>query len=384
MQIDLPENARYIISKLNCAGYEAYAVGGAVRDKIMGREADDFDITTSALPAETKRVFSDMPVLETGIKHGTVTVLIDHKPYEVTTYRSESGYTDSRHPDLVTFVSELRHDLARRDFTMNAIAYSPSGEIHDPFGGINDISNGLIRTVGDPYERFGEDALRILRALRFSSVLGFTIEKNTSNAVLSLADTLKKVSGERIYTELKKLLCGINAQKVINEYIEVFRAILPVNGDHTSVSKLPLDCKLRMYCLFGKSYADALSILRADNETKHVCAVLSASTPIPTDITELKFYLSALGKDNAGNVIAYRRAVFNEDPENLASDMLDSGVCLFLSDLAVNGIDLFQLGIKGKAIGETLQSLLCSVLSGETENKKSPLLAKAKFVSESQ
>ncbi len=374
MQIKLPEKANLIINALNDAGYEAYAVGGAVRDNLMGREADDFDITTSALPEETKIVFSSYPVLETGMKHGTVTVLIDHTPYEVTTYRAESAYSDSRHPDSVTFVNNLYEDLARRDFTMNAIAFSPNDGICDPFCGLNDINNKIIRSVGDPYLRFGEDALRILRALRFSAVLGFEIEEKTSNAILSLAETLNRISAERIYAEMKKLLCGKNVQAVIMRYLDVFKAILPINGAYGSLGKLPNDYKIRFYCLFGKSHAEALKKLRADNETKHICSLLDSSTPIPDDETKIKFYLSALGGVNAKTVIAYRRAMFSEDSENKASTLLNSSTPLFLQDLAVNGSDLVKIGIKGKKVGETLNMLLTAVIKNEVENGRESLI----------
>ncbi len=374
MTVKLTEKAKLIIDLLRNAGFEAFAVGGAVRDSLMGRVADDFDITTSAKPEDTKKVFSAFPVIETGIKHGTVTVLVDSSPFEVTTYRSENGYSDSRHPDSVSFVNNVTEDLARRDFTMNAIAYSPYDGIVDPFCGYRDIQNKIIRTVGDPYKRFSEDALRILRALRFSSVLGFEIEDNTANAIFELVEKLRLVSAERIYTEMKKLVCGTNAQFVINEYIQVFKTILPINGDYKAIHKLPNDHAMRLYCLFGESYLDALTVLRADNKVKSVCRAISSSKPIPTDETELKFYISALGKEVAKTVISYRKALFNEDSDNKAELLLNSEIPLYLSDLAVNGNDLTKLGIKGKAIGEALDILLKAVIKDEIINEKEVLL----------
>lgn len=374
MTVKLSEQAKLIIDSLRTAGFEAFAVGGAVRDSLMGRSADDFDITTSAKPEDTKKVFSAFPVIETGIKHGTVTVVLDGTPFEVTTYRSECAYSDSRHPDSVSFVTDIKEDLARRDFTMNAIAYSHYDGIIDPFNGADDIQNKIIRTVSDPNQRFTEDALRILRALRFSSVLGFEIEENTRQAIFSLAENLKFVSGERIYAEMKKLICGMNAQNVINEYIEVFKAILPISGDYRSIFKLPNDIAMRFYCLFGESYIDALTVLRSDNKVKSVCRAISSSKPIPTDEAELKFYISALGKEAAKTVIAYRKALFNEDSDNKAELLLNSEIPLYLSDLAVNGTDLTKLGIKGKAIGEALDILLKAVIKDEIINEKEVLL----------
>ncbi len=374
MTVKLSEKAKLIIDSLRNCGFEAFAVGGAVRDSLMGRVADDFDITTSAKPEETKKVFSLFNVIDTGIKHGTVTVLVDDTPFEVTTYRSEKGYTDSRHPDSVSFVSDITEDLARRDFTMNAIAYSPYDGIIDPFWGYQDIRNKIIRTVGDPYKRFSEDALRILRALRFSAVLGFEIEDNTQKAIFALAENLKFVSSERIYAEMKKLICGINAQAVINEYIDVFNTILPINGDYKAIHKLPNNCAMRLYCLFGESYKEALALLRADNKVKGVCDVLASSKPIPSDLIKVKFYISSLGREHAKTVIEYRKAIFNEDAENIATSILNSDSPLFFSDLAVNGNDLFDIGIKGKEIGEMLNALLESVIKGETKNEKNALL----------
>ncbi len=382
MTVKLSEKAKLIIDSLKNCGFEAFAVGGAVRDSLMGRVADDFDITTSAKPEETKKVFSLFNVIDTGIKHGTVTVLVDDTPFEVTTYRSEKGYSDSRHPDSVSFVSDITEDLARRDFTMNAIAYSPYDGIIDPFSGYEDIRNKIIRTVGDPYKRFSEDALRILRALRFSSVLGFEIEDNTAKAIFALAENLKFVSSERIYAEIKKLICGANAQIVINEYLQVFKTILPINGDYKAIHKLPNDSAMRLYCLFGESYKEALTVLRVDNKVKGACDVLASSKPIPTDPVKVKFYISSLGREHAKTVIAYRKAIFNEDAVNIASSILNSDSPLFLSDLAVNGNDLFDIGFKGKEIGEMLNALLESVIKGETKNEKNALLDYVRYLNE--
>ncbi len=374
MSVTLDKNTEYLISALNKVGFSAYAVGGCVRDMLLGREVTDIDITTSALPEEIKTVFSSYPVIETGIKHGTVTVLIDHKSHEITTFRTESGYTDSRHPDSVTFVRDLASDLARRDFTVNAVAYSSQEGIVDLFGGVEDMNNKIIRAVGNPYKRFSEDALRILRALRFASTLGFSIEEATSKAILELSDSVSKVSKERIYTELKKLLCGSNAVAVLSEYRSVLERIITINGDISSLSKLPPDHRFRFSALCGTSVGESLSSLRADNETKHICILLADSEPIPADIIALKHYISALGRENALLVASYRRALYGEDGDHLTEKLLSSGSPLFLQDLAINGSDLVSLGIKGDAVGKMLKSLLSAVLDGKVENTKQALL----------
>lgn len=372
---NLDKNTEYIIEELNNQGFSAYAVGGCVRNAILGREVTDFDITTSALPEEIKTVFSAYPVIETGIKHGTVTVLIDRHPYEITTYRTEKGYSDSRHPDSVQFVTDIESDLSRRDFTVNAIAYSHKDGLVDPFGGMNDIKNKVLCAVGDPATRFSEDALRILRALRFASVLGFAIEEKTSEAIFALADTLSLVSRERVYVELKKLICGKKAVEVITKYRSVLERIIPINGDIESLSKLPPDYRFRLSALCGKDVFDALVALRADNETKRICNLLSESEKIPSDLTALKFYVSALGHDNALLVASYRRSLYNEDREELTEKLLDSNECLFIKDLAVNGKDLLNIGVKGEQIGEILNFLLHSVIEGKIDNTKESLLS---------
>lgn len=374
MQIKLDKNTEYLISKLVSAGFSAHAVGGAVRDSLLGREVSDFDIASSALPEETKKVFSSQSVIETGIKHGTVTVVLDHKPYEITTYRVESQYSDSRHPDSVSFVRCLNEDLARRDFTVNALAFSPQDGLIDLFGGAEDIKNRIIRAVGDPAKRFSEDALRILRAIRFASVLGFSIEENTSNALLALSETLSSVSPERILTELKKTLCGENAQAVVNNYLPVLEQVLTVSGSPKSLSLLPPDFAMRLTCLCGKGVIESLSRLRADNETKRICKLLVESKPIPSTLPALKQYISSLGEENSLLVASYRRALFCEDNEKQTEKLLSSGECLFLKDLAVKGFDLISLGIKGKDIGKVLNALLNSVLLGEVENEKEKLI----------
>lgn len=223
----VPAAAREALSRLTAAGFEAYLVGGCVRDALLGREPGDWDITTAALPEQTEAVFAGERIIETGLKHGTVTVLLEGLPLEITTFRTETGYADHRHPDSVAFTHSLEEDLARRDFTINAMAQNQSGELADPFGGQSDLTNKIIRCVGDPYARFNEDALRILRALRFASQLDFEIDPATAAAALALKDTLALVSKERLAVELTKLLLGPGVRRIVTAYWPILAVPLP-------------------------------------------------------------------------------------------------------------------------------------------------------------
>lgn len=227
MKCNIDEKCLHILRKLEKSGFEAYIIGGCVRDMIMGRQVHDFDITTNALPQQIIDVFADERTIPTGIKHGTVTVMYENEPFEVTTFRIDGEYSDCRRPDSVEFTSSLREDCARRDFTMNAIAMDCNGNISDFFGGIQDIEKRIIRCVGDPEQRFTEDALRILRAVRFSSTLEFDIEKNTAECALKLRKNLDFVSAERIRAELVKLICGKNCIDVMLNYREIIGQIIP-------------------------------------------------------------------------------------------------------------------------------------------------------------
>ncbi len=229
--MEIPPNITRILDMLENAGYEAYIVGGCVRDSLMGMTPHDYDVTTSALPEETERVFSGMKLIETGLKHGTVTVLSDGEPVEITTYRVDGEYHDSRRPDSVTFTRSLREDIARRDFTMNGIAYSPRRGMFDEFGGAEDIRRGIIRCIGDPEKRFREDALRIMRGMRFSASLGFQVEERTAAAMLDNRELLCNISAERIFTELSGLLTGrqsaFNMRRVLTEFRDILAEVIP-------------------------------------------------------------------------------------------------------------------------------------------------------------
>ena len=227
MTMDMPKNVDTAINLLQSAGFEAYAVGGCVRDSLLGKTPNDWDITTSAKPEDMKSVFADFHCIDTGIKHGTVTVVIDGEPLEITTFRLDGEYEDNRHPKSVTFTSNLGADLGRRDFTVNAMAYSKMTGTVDLFDGQNDLKNKIIRCVGDPDRRFNEDALRILRALRFASALDFEIEEKTAQSLLKNRALLGNISEERIAKELLKLVCGKGAKRILTDFAPVLFEILP-------------------------------------------------------------------------------------------------------------------------------------------------------------
>ncbi len=227
LTINLPADVAVLLAMLRDAGYPAYAVGGCVRDALLGIEPHDWDICTSALPAQMQQVFRGLHTVETGLKHGTLTVVVNHVPYEITTFRVDGAYTDHRHPDTVSFVDNIAEDLSRRDFTVNAMAWSPDAGLVDLFGGRDDLAAGVIRCVGEPALRFDEDALRILRALRFASIYDFTIDPATDAAARKLAPSLAGVAGERIREELLKLLCGRGAGRILRAYPDILSEIIP-------------------------------------------------------------------------------------------------------------------------------------------------------------
>ena len=440
--LQLPAPVTVLLRRLNESGFSAYVVGGCVRDSMLGLEPHDWDICTSALPEQMQEVFHDLHTVETGLKHGTLTVVVDHVPYEVTTYRIDGDYTDHRHPDSVHFVDNLTEDLARRDFTVNAMAWNPETGLADPFDGQTDLAAGLIRCVGEAEKRFDEDALRILRALRFASVYDFAIEPSTSAALRKMAPDLSRVAGERIREELLKLLCGKAAGRILREYPEVLAEIIPEirpmigydqqNHHHSydlwehtvrGVEGVPPDPVLRLTMLLhdtGKPAArttdekgeghyfghpkiseqiarKAADTLRLDNAFRdRLCnLVLHHDIPLRTQSGEINtdrsFLLRRLNKFGEEDL----RAIFlihcsdrtatgyttreREDlrlKERMAAldALLAEQPCFTLKDLAVNGRDLLAAGLKGKAVGQALQTLLEAVMDGKVSNEKEKLL----------
>lgn len=390
----MPPAPATLIRRLHAAGFEAYAVGGCVRDMLLGLTPGDWDITTSALPAETAKVFADCHVIETGLQHGTVTVRFEHQNYEITTYRLDGGYTDSRHPDKVTFTPSIIEDVKRRDFTVNAMVWHPDSGIHDFVGGTEDLKNNILRCVGEPKRRFSEDALRILRALRFSAVYGFDIEPATKNAIEMLAENLKAISAERVRVELFKLICGKNAVAVLASCPTVWKTILPeVTFSKEMLQTLSLTPAEPVYrlavLLQNTDTAAILRRLKTDNATvTQVTALLCATTISPaTDAITLKKLLRVYGLTPLQQAVILRTAQAKAagcatdgwDAMDAALEaLLATDPCYSLDKLHISGKELLTLGFKGKEIGETLEFLLATVIGEQCQNETTSLIALAK------
>jgi tRNA nucleotidyltransferase (CCA-adding enzyme) len=398
--IELPKDVRYIIDILTQNGYEAYAVGGCVRDSILGRVPGDWDITTSALPQQVKALFRR--TIDTGIQHGTVTIMLGKNGYEVTTYRIDGKYEDSRHPESVEFTPNLEEDLKRRDFTINAMAYNDENGVVDIFGGIDDIRNRIIRCVGNAHDRFTEDALRILRAVRFSAQLGFEIDKATKDAARELAPTLVKISRERIHTELNKLLLSDNPDyfSVVYELGVMKVIISELEGVNSGdIDRLKVLIKRTKPCL-PERYAALLSVigkdktravlkgLKLDNATISMAVKLVEYLGITPALTEpqMRHYINEVGKEDALRVIDFNLSFADEsmheeytDMRKLCAHVLERGDCTSLKELDVTGKDLVDAGFEaGKQLGELLNSLLTEVLDNPSLNDRNYLLGRAK------
>ncbi len=437
MQINLPGNVKQIIEKLNKEGYEAYAVGGCVRDSLLGRVPNDWDITTSATPQEIKAVFRR--TVDTGIKHGTVTVLLGKEGYEVTTFRIDGEYSDHRRPDGVTFTRELSEDLLRRDFTINAMAYNDETGVVDLYGGTEDLENGIIRCVGNPDERFDEDALRIMRAVRFAAQLDFSIDEATRDAAEKHALDLKNVSAERIETELTKLLVSGHPEKILDMYEMGITAIVlpefdrmietPQNtpyhiydvGRHTVevIKNVPATKVMRYAALLhdtgkvesrttdasGRDHFKGHSVisekiadgvlrrLRMDNDTirdvKKIVFWHDYGIKGDISVKSVRKMLSQMGEDYFDSYVQIRKAdISGQSNYNLDASMrileqivgyhdeiMREGNALSIGDLAVSGKDLIEMGIKpGPDMGRILRELLDKVLEEPSMNDKQKLM----------
>lgn len=435
MELKIPEKAEIILHTLEEAGYEAYVVGGCVRDSILGRSPDDWDITTSAKPEEVKALFRR--TVDTGLIHGTVTVMLDKEGFEVTTYRVDGEYEDGRHPKEVSFTASLEEDLKRRDFTINAMAYNPKRGLVDLFGGVQDMQNRIIRCVGNPLERFTEDALRILRAVRFSAQLGFSIEGETLKAISVLAPNLKYVSAERIQVELLKLLVSPHPDYLRTAYeAGITREILPEFdrcmeteqntphhcynvGEHTLQSLLNIraDKVLRLTMLlhdFGKPVVKrtdengrdhfkthgpegekmAVSILRRlkmDNDTiRKVRSLIKWHDYRPIEeAVSVRKAVSLIGEELFPLYLEVQKAdilaqsLYNREKklkrlsgvEALYKEIMEKGECISLKTMALTGRDLITAGyMPGRELGEILEKLLAHVLENPEDNKKEILL----------
>lgn len=444
MELSYLENSRAkeICDIIEENGYLAYCVGGCVRDVLRGQIPHDFDITTSALPEQVAEMFVSMgcKVISTGVAHGTVTVLYCDEQFEITTMRCDSDYGDNRHPDSVVFVEDIVLDLSRRDFTMNAIAYSFSQKaIVDPFDGAGDIEKGVIRSVGDPARRFEEDSLRILRALRFSSQLGYTIESDTATAMREKKDLILHLSSERIYSEIIKLLCGKNAGKTVYDHYDIMSVVIPQLSDcyafhqHSRyhchdvlrhicevIDNIPPKKHLRLAALFhdlgkpdcfslddegaghfyghSKISADiaesVLNRLKSDKLTTDqvVFLVKHHDTPLPKDELLIKKRISKIGDKSFFDLLLLAKAdclgqdrsvrcrlADYDEIADTARRVIESADCLNINKMKINGHDIILMGVgEGKRVGQILSTLFDMVINNRVENEHDSLCAAAK------
>ncbi len=438
IRIELPKDVKHILDTLHKNEYEAYIVGGVVRDSILNRPVHDWDITTNALPEQVMELFSK--VIPTGIKHGTVTVMINNVGYEVTTYRTESKYSDGRHPDEVKFVSSLKEDLSRRDFTINAMAYNEEEGLIDYFGGLDAIENEEITTVGYPYKRFEEDYLRVLRAIRFSVQLEFNIEKYMYNYMYKYILSIDKyVSKERQREEINKILlnltnkdfnsiwmddflgefglgklCNISQNNPYHCYDVLIHTLTSMTCVDTLELKLTMllhdigkgDCKTTDnngvnhfygHAKVSKEIAEKwLSRFKYDNKTKEIVLLLIENHDIEFIPTKkfVKKMLNRFGEENFRKLIKVRKAdILAQNPqftlerldkvfkvERLLEEVIKDNECFTLKDLAINGNDLKEIGFKGKEIGFYLNYFLNSVINETIKNEKEELLTKSKII----
>lgn len=439
VKIQLPSDVINIIDTITKAGYEAYAVGGCIRDRLLNKEPEDYDITTSATPEEVKKLFKR--TIDTGIEHGTITIMLLHKGYEVTTYRIDGKYEDSRHPKDVTFTKTLEEDLLRRDFTINAMAYNDEKGLVDPFDGQKDLKNGIIRCVGNPQERFKEDALRIMRGVRFSAQLGYEIEDETLAAMKNLSANLKNISMERIQTELVKLVISNHPEKLLTAYecgitsvfMPEFDAIMNCSQNHPhhcysvgmhtikGMEFISNDKYLRLAMLFhdiGKPLTKkvdeqgvdhfhghpleskrlcrtVLKRLKFDNNTIDTVSTLVGYHDYPVTLTHsgIRKALREMGEDIFPMVMEIKRAdILSQstykreeklkklsDIDILYQEVLAAKCCFSLRELGVNGKDLINIGYPSTPeLGKELNRLLDRVIEDPTLNEKNILLELAK------
>lgn len=438
----VPASAGKVLQKLSEGGFEGFLVGGCVRDNLLGKSPKDYDVTTNARVSQTKALFEGAEgfrVIETGVQHGTLTVLSDGEPIEVTTYRVDGDYSDGRHPDSVTFSDGIEDDLSRRDFTINAIAYAPAVGFVDLFGGQEDLKRGLIRCVGEPDKRFDEDALRILRALRFAAVLGFAIDPATADSLHRKKALLGRLAKERVTAELFGLLCGEHAAEILRDYRDVVAEVLPPVAamfdfaqdnpyhsydvwEHTLhvVDNVPSDKVLRLAALLhdvGKPHCKTVDdngtghfyghgeigakichkvfekYLRTDKKTAERVTLLVQNHDEPLEPTRKIMHrrLAKYGEETLRQLLALHRAdVRGQSPEYLGrpdaldeaeqilNQLLTEKVCMKINDLRIDGNDLLTLGFtRGRVLGDTLRQLLDEVCDGSLSNEKAALKARA-------
>ena len=425
----LPPNVHVCIEALEKEGFSCYAVGGCVRDALLGLIPHDYDLCTAAKPETIAQIFAGHTLVRSGEKHGTIGVVIDGAVYEITTYRTEGDYTDGRHPGWVEFVDDITLDLSRRDFTVNAMAYSPTRGYADPFGGRQDLKDGVLRCVGEAEKRFSEDALRILRGVRFAVRYGLEVEKNTKNAMFRLAPLMEHLARERVFDELCKLLPLVNAEDLLAfapVLTQVIPELMPLMGfdqknphhqydifTHTAqvVAGTPADLALRWAALLhdigkpgcfsqdeqgighfyghaklGAQIADSILLrLKAPTALRQrvVLLIEQHMTPLEPDKKLLRRRLSKLGSEAVHGLLALQRSDMGAKPADdsrfsqiqlLLQEIEAENACLSIRDLAVSGHDLMDLGYRGPAIGQALQFLLEQVLDERVENEKEALI----------
>lgn len=381
MKFNLPQKIEYVIDTLISNGHSAYIVGGCVRDLLCGKEPHDYDITTSATPDETQSLFEK--TIATGIKHGTITVIIDGEQIEVTTFRTESTYNDNRHPESVNFVRNVSDDLSRRDFTVNAMCYNNREGLIDLFSGQEDIKNKTLKAVGDAKTRFCEDALRILRLFRFAATIEFTIEKDTFDAAIECAPLLKNISAERIFTELKKAACGNNVS-VISPLLDT-NALLDFsleNTDLTVLQKLQNKEDLRMFALLhltSTNLQNTLNALKCSNAFKDYCTKLShlIKNGIKANKIGIKKALCITDYEIVCDYFEYLKSVLNLDITShmsLLKEITNSNEPYKISHLDITGNDIISLGFNGRQVGEKLQFLLDKTIENPKLNNHKKLL----------
>lgn len=438
IKLELDDGCKFIIKRLTDAGYKAYAVGGCVRDLLSDKTPDDYDIATSASPESTSAVFNEFTVIKTGIKHGTVTVVVEWKNYEVTTFRRDGKYFDGRRPESVDFVTDITEDLSRRDFTVNAMAYNDEEGLIDPFGGEKDIKRRILRCVGNPERRFNEDALRILRLVRFSSSLGYGADRKTSKAAFAASYKLKRVSAERVYCELNKTLLGKNATAALLTFKRIIFAVIPeLAATDGFLQKTPWH-KYDVYGHIARSVGFA-----AVDEAERWCMLLhdvakpecfsfsdgkghfyghaKRSAEIADSVFERLKFPTALRQETVflienhgyvfkndevtlkkllnkwgyksffklidvhradsgaqGTVLSEKERGIIDETDATAKNILSSGECYTLSQLAINGNDVLAFGFKGERVGGVLNYFLNAVIRGDVENDREELLERLK------
>lgn len=407
MKINLPPKVRYIINKIYENNYEAYIVGGCVRDAILGFEPNDYDITTSASPNTIQEIFKDFKCIETGIEHGTVSVVIEDEIFEITTYRIEGEYKDHRRPDKVDFTDRLEEDLKRRDFTINAMAYNEKKGLIDLFGGKEDLNNKIIKTVGNPYDRFNEDGLRMIRAIRFSSKLNFTIEKETLKAIYDKSFIINNISLERITDEFTKIILSDKPENIkylfetkllkylnisneddIGKLKQFYNEIVILKKINKNLEKrlALLDYIVEKNNINCKSFCNELIYSKKIIKNHNIILTLLKNIEIDhLNKVEIKKILSGVDRNLLEEYLDISRIIYDKEKKvdeiiDILSEIEENNECYIIKNLKVNGRDIMSLGYKNKEVGEVLNYLLEIVIENYTLNKKDVLIKKIKEI----